>query len=62
VDPSPTIDSLADLLLLRELAREAPALVDFVTSKECPVAASLTEIDKRLLQSIKEYTPEESPF
>jgi hypothetical protein len=50
-----------NLLLLRELAGEAPALVDFVESKECPVAASLTEIDKSMLRSIREYTPEKSP-
>jgi hypothetical protein len=33
---------------------EAPALVDFIMSKDCPVSASLTDADKAKLLSIKQ--------
>ena len=33
---------------------EAPALVDFIMSKDCPVSASLTEADKARLLRIKQ--------
>ena len=33
---------------------EAPVLVDFITSKDCPVSASLTDADKAELLRIKE--------
>ncbi len=34
--------------------REAPALVDFIMSKDCPVSASLTDEDKAKLLKIKQ--------
>jgi len=33
---------------------EAPALIDFIMSKDCPVSASLTDADKAKLLSIKQ--------
>ena len=38
---------------LAQTGREAPALVDFVMSKDCPVSASLTDDDKAKLLRIK---------
>ena len=32
---------------------EAPALIDFIMSKDCPVSASLTDADKARLLQIK---------
>ena len=32
---------------------EAPALIDFIMNKDCPVSASLTEADKARLLQIK---------
>jgi Pentapeptide repeats (8 copies) len=39
---------------LAETGREAPALVDFIMSKDCPVSASLTDDDKAKLLKIKQ--------
>jgi uncharacterized protein YjbI with pentapeptide repeats len=39
---------------LAATGREAPALVDFILSKDCPVSASLTEDDKARLLKIKQ--------
>ena len=33
---------------------EAPALVDFIMGKDCPVSASLTDADKESLLRIKQ--------
>jgi hypothetical protein len=33
---------------------EAPALIDFIMSKDCPVSASLTEADRAMLLRIKQ--------
>jgi hypothetical protein len=33
---------------------EAPALIDFIMSKDCPVAAALTDDDKANLLKIKQ--------
>ena len=38
---------------LADAGPEAPALIDFVMSKDCPVSASLTEADKARLLQIK---------
>jgi hypothetical protein len=38
---------------LAAVGREAPALVDFILSKDCPVSASLTDADKARLLQIK---------
>jgi uncharacterized protein YjbI with pentapeptide repeats len=38
---------------LAATGREAPALVDFIMTKDCPVAASLTDDDKAKLLQIK---------
>ncbi len=35
---------------------EAPALIDFIMSKDCPVFGSLTEADKAMLVNIRERT------
>jgi hypothetical protein len=40
---------------LSRAGREAPALVDFIMSMDCPVSASLTGDDKAKLQKIKQY-------
>ena len=37
-----------------QTVREAPALVDFIMSKDCPVSASLTDADKANLLRIKQ--------
>jgi hypothetical protein len=39
--------------------REAPALVDFIMSKGCPVSASLTDDDKAKLLEIKQKAEKE---
>lgn len=39
---------------LANTGREAPALVDFIMSKDCPVSASLSNDDKAKLQRIKQ--------
>jgi hypothetical protein len=39
---------------LAKTGREAPALVDFIMSKDCPVSASLTDDDKAKLLEIKQ--------
>jgi hypothetical protein len=39
---------------LAETGSEAPALVDFIMSKDCPVSASLTDDDKAKLLEIKQ--------
>jgi hypothetical protein len=39
---------------LAATGREAPALVDFIMSKDCPVSASLTDHDKAKLLEIKQ--------
>ncbi len=41
--------------------REAPALVDFIMSKDCPVSASLTEDDKARLLKIKQDAEKNFP-
>jgi len=33
---------------------EAPALIDFIMSKDCPISASLTDADKAKLLRIKQ--------
>jgi hypothetical protein len=33
---------------------EAPALVDFIVSKDCPISAALTDADKAILLRIKQ--------
>ena len=40
--------------------REAPALVDFIMSKDCPVSPSLTGDDKAKLLKIKQFAEKES--
>jgi hypothetical protein len=40
---------------LRDTGREAPALVDFIMSKDCPVSAALPGDDKENLLAIKQY-------
>jgi uncharacterized protein YjbI with pentapeptide repeats len=42
------------LAQLFKTGREAPALVDFIMSKDCPVSAELTEDDKATLLEIKQ--------
>jgi hypothetical protein len=44
---------------LRQASREAPALVDFIMSKDCPVSASLTGDDKAKLLKIKQDAEKE---
>jgi hypothetical protein len=39
---------------LADVGPEAPALIDFIMSKGCPVSASLTDADKALLLRIKQ--------
>jgi hypothetical protein len=39
---------------LKATGPEAPALVDFIMSKDCPVSASLTNGDKTRLLNIKQ--------
>jgi uncharacterized protein YjbI with pentapeptide repeats len=39
---------------------EAPALVDFIMSEDCPVSASLTDADKANLLRIKQTAPKKS--
>jgi hypothetical protein len=43
---------------LARTGREAPALVDFIMGKDCPVSASLTDDDKAKLLQIKQDTPQ----
>jgi hypothetical protein len=40
--------------------REAPALVDFIMSKDCPLSASLTDADRAKLLEIKQFEEEQS--
>jgi hypothetical protein len=40
---------------------EAPALVDFILSKQCPVSAALTDDDKAHLLKIKQDAEKEFP-
>jgi hypothetical protein len=40
--------------LLADVGPEAPALVDFIMSKDCPLFTSLTDEDKTFLLRIKE--------
>jgi hypothetical protein len=44
---------------LADTGREAPALVDFIMSKDCPVSAALTGDDKARLLEIKQYAEKE---
>ena len=44
----------------RRAGPEAPALVDFIMSKDCPVSASLTDADKANLLRIKQNAPKKS--
>ena len=46
---------------LTETGREAPALVDFIISKDCPVSASLTVDDKAKLLKIKQNAEKKFP-
>jgi hypothetical protein len=46
--------------LLRELKREAPSLVDYITSENCPLAASLTNGEKKMLLAIKQAAAQDS--
>jgi hypothetical protein len=46
--------------LLRELKREAPSLVDYITSENCPLAASLTNGEKEMLLAIKQAAAQDS--
>ena len=46
---------------LAETGREAPALVDFIMSKDCPVSASLTDEDKAKLLKIKQDAEKKFP-
>jgi hypothetical protein len=39
---------------LAETGREAPALVDFIVSEDCPISAALTEDDKANLLKVKQ--------
>ena len=41
---------------LRDAGLEAPALIDFIMSKNCPVSAWLTDADKVNLLRIKQDT------
>jgi uncharacterized protein YjbI with pentapeptide repeats len=45
---------------LAETGREAPALVNFIMSNDCPVSASLTSDDKAMLLEIKQKAEKES--
>jgi uncharacterized protein YjbI with pentapeptide repeats len=45
---------------LTSTGREAPALVDYIMSKDCPVSASLTDDDKAKLLKIKQEAEKES--
>jgi hypothetical protein len=45
---------------LADPGREAPALVDFIMSKDCPVSASLTDDDRAKLLEIKQDAEKES--
>ena len=45
---------------LTAVGPEAPALVDFIMSKECPVSASLTDADKATLLQIKRDATKEA--
>jgi hypothetical protein len=52
-----TIHNLGSMIIFVRLAsteREAPALVDFIMSEDCPVSASLTGDDKAALLKIKQ--------
>jgi hypothetical protein len=42
------------LPLLEAAGPEAPALIDFILSKDCPVSAALTDADKAQLLRIKQ--------
>jgi uncharacterized protein YjbI with pentapeptide repeats len=44
---------------LFKTGREAPALIDFIMSKDCPVSASLTDDDKAKLLEIKQEAEKE---
>ncbi len=46
---------------LAKTGQEAPALVDFIMSKDCPVSAALTEDDKATLLKIKQDTEKKFP-
>lgn len=46
---------------LRHTDREAPALVDFIMSKDCPVSASLTDNDRADLLKIKQDADKRFP-
>jgi hypothetical protein len=47
-------------LRLAATGREAPALVDFIMSKDCPVSAALTDDDKAKLLEIKQDAEKKS--
>jgi hypothetical protein len=46
---------------LAATAREAPALIDVIMSKDCPVSAALTDDDKAKLLRVKRDAEEEFP-
>ena len=46
---------------LAQTDREAPALVDFIMSKDCPVSASLTANDNTKLLKIKQDAEKKPP-
>jgi uncharacterized protein YjbI with pentapeptide repeats len=46
---------------LAEAGHEAPALVDFIMSKDCPVSAALTDDDKAKLLKIKQDAEKKFP-
>ncbi|MGH6842600.1 MAG: hypothetical protein ACREDV_10995 [Methylocella sp.] len=46
---------------LAATGREAPALVDFIMSKDCPVSAALTGDDKARLLQIKQNEEKLAP-
>jgi uncharacterized protein YjbI with pentapeptide repeats len=53
-------EPLRNVKRLAETGREAPSLVDFIMSKDCPVSASLTDDDKAKLLKIKQDAEKES--
>jgi hypothetical protein len=53
------VRGVLELGRLAKTGREAPALVDFIMSKDCPVSASLTGDDKAKLLDIKQDAEED---
>jgi hypothetical protein len=42
---------------LQKVGAEAPALIDFISSKDCPVSIVLTDADKQRLLKIRNPGP-----